>query len=316
MAEQAVYAAEQAIGHGDNAVIQQDVSDYTKTGSNQTLKALVWKGRNKVEMTSHPQELSVFAMRKDKLRTAEMAMYGGRTAGMFGYSHFTGGFAGGQAEYVRVPYGDVNLLEIPDDVPDEKALYLSDVLATSYNCVKDTVVYEKDQVAIFGAEPIGQMCGIFALGEGASKVIFVDKEPRLSFIDKHWPADQRDKLELVDYSKLSHGVMRKGTVVSRLKRLWRDGHLRRLRESPSPPFRCSLGILSPYLAPDHDLVPTTSTSARSWNVASALLAMDRHVHKYWEEELQMIQKGKLDPMQMVSHRVRLESLDEVLKGTR
>lgn len=50
----------------------------------------------------------------------EKAMYGGRTAGMFGYSHFTGGFAGGQAEYVRVPLGNVNLLEIPDDITDEK----------------------------------------------------------------------------------------------------------------------------------------------------------------------------------------------------
>lgn len=49
-------------------------------------------------------------------------MYGGRTAGIFGYSHFTGGFAGGQAEYVRVPLGDVNLLAIPDDVPDEKGV--------------------------------------------------------------------------------------------------------------------------------------------------------------------------------------------------
>jgi len=47
-------------------------------------------------------------------------MYGGRTAGIFGYSHFTGGFAGGQAEYVRVPLGDVNLLEIPEHIPDEK----------------------------------------------------------------------------------------------------------------------------------------------------------------------------------------------------
>lgn len=57
--------------------------------------------------------------------TLEHAMYGGRTAGMFGYSHFTGGFAGGQAEYVRVPLGDVNLLEIPDDVPDEKGGFTS-----------------------------------------------------------------------------------------------------------------------------------------------------------------------------------------------
>lgn len=62
---------------------------------------------------------------KTNSNTTERAMYGGRTAGMFGYSHFTGGFAGGQAEYVRVPLGDVNLLEIPTDVPDEKGEFIS-----------------------------------------------------------------------------------------------------------------------------------------------------------------------------------------------
>lgn len=146
-------------------------------------------------------------------------MYGGQTAGMFGYSHFTGGFAGGQAEYVRVPLGDVNLLAIPDDVPDEKALYLSDVLATSYNCVKDTAVYKGDEVAIFGAGPIGQMAGIFAVHDGASKIIYVDTEPRLSLIKSKWPAEHQDKLELVDFKKLSFGVTNKPTVVSRLKEL-------------------------------------------------------------------------------------------------
>ena len=73
---------------------------------------------------------------------------------MFGYSHFTGGFAGGQVEYVRVPYGDVNLLKIPDDVPDGKALYLSDVLGTSWNAVVDTGVEKGDVVAICGAGKI------------------------------------------------------------------------------------------------------------------------------------------------------------------
>lgn len=90
-------------------------------------------------------------------------MYGGRTAGMFGYSHFTGGFAGGQAEYVRVPYGDVNLLKIPASVPDEKALYLSDVLATSWNCVVDTGVEKGNVVAIWGA---GKRCEFHHLHHG------------------------------------------------------------------------------------------------------------------------------------------------------
>lgn len=70
---------------------------------------------------------------------------------MFGYSHFSGGFAGGQAEYVRVPYGDVNLLKLPDNVPDEQGLYLSDVVATSWHCVVDTGVEKGDVVAIWGA---------------------------------------------------------------------------------------------------------------------------------------------------------------------
>lgn len=60
---------------------------------------------------------------KMNANTLQKAMYGGRTAGMFGYSHFTGGFAGGQAEYVRVPFGDVNLLEIPENIADEKGQF-------------------------------------------------------------------------------------------------------------------------------------------------------------------------------------------------
>jgi threonine dehydrogenase-like Zn-dependent dehydrogenase len=76
-------------------------------------------------------------------------MYGTRDDGFFGYSHFTGGFPGGQAEYVRVPYGNVILLPIPDDVMDEQALYLSDVLPTSYHCVVDTGVKKGDVVGVW-----------------------------------------------------------------------------------------------------------------------------------------------------------------------
>ncbi len=164
------------------------------------------------------QKLSSQCERTNSNTTAK-AMYGGQTAGMFGYSHFTGGFAGGQAEYVRVPLGDVNLLEIPDGIPDEKALYLSDVLCTSYNCVHDTAVSPQDHVAVFGAGPIGQMVGVFAAQAGADKIIFVDTEPRLTFVKDHWPPAHADKIDLVDYKKLSFGLTNKETVVSKLKEL-------------------------------------------------------------------------------------------------
>lgn len=164
-----------------------------------------------------PRHLSRLSRKKPL--TLDAQVYGGQTAGMFGYSHFTGGFAGGQAEYVRVPLGDVNLLAIPAGVPDEKALYLSDVLATSYNAVHDTAVYKGDQVAVFGAGPIGQMAGVFAACAGASKIIFVDTEPRLSFVRDRWPTEHAGKLELVDFKTLSFGVTNKETVVSKLKEL-------------------------------------------------------------------------------------------------
>eukprot|EP00659_Diplonema_papillatum_P001877 gene1877-2845_t len=162
------------------------------------------------------------------------AMYGSQTAGMFGYSHCTGGFAGGQAEYVRVPMADVNLLEIPDGVPDEKALFLSDVLCTSYNCAHDTGIEKDDKVAVFGAGPIGQMAGVFAADAGASKVIFVDTEPRLTFVKDKWPAEHDGKLELVDFKKLSFGVTNKETVVSKLRELC-DGR------GPDVALECAAG---------------------------------------------------------------------------
>lgn len=93
------------------------------------------------------------------------------------------------------------------------------MLATSYHCVKDTAVYDGDEVAIFGAGPIGQMAGVFALGDGARKILFVDTEPRLSFVREHFPSAHRHKLELVDFETLSHGITSKETVVSRLKAL-------------------------------------------------------------------------------------------------
>ena len=96
---------------------------------------------------------------KTNSNTLANVMYGERTAGMFGYSHFTSGFAGGQAEYVRAPYGDISLLKLPD------------VLATSWNCVLNTGVEKGDVVAVWSAGPVGQMAADFAFYNGASRLL-------------------------------------------------------------------------------------------------------------------------------------------------
>jgi threonine dehydrogenase-like Zn-dependent dehydrogenase len=137
-------------------------------------------------------------------------MYGGRTAGMFGYSHFTGGYAGGQAEYTRVAYGDVNLLPLPDDVPDEAGLFLSDVLCTSWHAVVDTGVNKGDVVAIWGAGPIGQMAADFSLMQGASRVIMIDSNWRLDFVKARYP-----NVDTLDFSTLAKGE----SVTSKLKEM-------------------------------------------------------------------------------------------------
>jgi threonine dehydrogenase-like Zn-dependent dehydrogenase len=284
---------EQFLGHNDNATTAQDITnparDRSKYGHpTETMKALAWMGKNKVEVIEVPKPIivedddvilkitgstvcgsdlhllhgTIVELEKgdilghefcgivddmgpgvkglskgqrvvasfqiacgacrycDKKLSSqcertnsnkiEKGMYGGNTAGMFGYSHFTGGFAGGQSEYTRVPYGSVNLLPIPDDVPDEKALYLSDVIATSWNCVVDTGCKEGDVVAVWGAGPIGQMAAEFAFLNGASRVIVIDSNWRLDYVKSKIP-----KVETLDFSQL------KGTkaVVWKLKEM-------------------------------------------------------------------------------------------------
>jgi threonine dehydrogenase-like Zn-dependent dehydrogenase len=104
-------------------------------------------------------------------------MYGQRIAGLFGYSHITGGFPGGQAEYTRIPYADVNLLPIPDSVPFEKALYLSDIFPTSFHACFEADIQPGDVVGVWGAGPIGLLCTFWAKQMGARRVITIDNVP-------------------------------------------------------------------------------------------------------------------------------------------
>jgi len=256
-------------------------------------------------------------------------MYGGRTAGMFGYSHFTGGFAGGQSEYTRVPYGDVNLLKLPDNVPDEKGLYLSDVVSTSWNCVVDTGVNEGDVVAIWGAGPIGQMCADFALMQGAKRIIMIDQNWRLDFIKERYP-----KIETVDFSQLG------GTkgVVTKLKEMV-DGR------GPDVALECVAGEYPKGWAHTIELAVGLETdtseiinecieSVRNYGrvgVTGVYVGFTNHfnigslmergirligngqapVHLYWHDLLEKIQKNEIDPLKMVTHRVRMEDMAKV-----
>ena len=102
-------------------------------------------------------------------------MFGHPTAGIFGYSHLTGGYAGGQAEYARVPYADVGPFKLEDDLSDEQVLFLSDIFPTGYMGADFCEIKGGEVIAVFGAGPVGQFAIASAVMLGAERVIAIDQ---------------------------------------------------------------------------------------------------------------------------------------------
>ncbi|MFC0406714.1 zinc-dependent alcohol dehydrogenase [Roseomonas elaeocarpi] len=107
--------------------------------------------------------------------------FGHTTAGLFGYTHLTGGYPGGQAEYLRVPFADTTHIKVPDGIDDEKVLFLSDILPTGWQAAVQADIQPGDTVAVWGCGPVGQMTIRSAILLGAEQVIAIDHLPeRLS----------------------------------------------------------------------------------------------------------------------------------------
>jgi threonine dehydrogenase-like Zn-dependent dehydrogenase len=104
-------------------------------------------------------------------------MFGHTTAGLFGYTHLTGGYPGGQAEYVRVPFADATHVKIPDGLTDEQVLFLGDIFPTGWQGAAQCDIQPTDTVAIWGCGPVGQMAIRSALLLGAKQVVAIDRVP-------------------------------------------------------------------------------------------------------------------------------------------
>ena len=104
-------------------------------------------------------------------------LYGQPMAGLFGYSHLTGGYSGGQAEYVRVPFSDVGPIVVPDHLSDDQVLFLSDILPTGWMGAENADIQPDDTVAVWGCGPVGLFAIQSALVMGAAKVIAIDHYP-------------------------------------------------------------------------------------------------------------------------------------------
>ena len=117
-------------------------------------------------------------------------------SGLLGYSHMLGGYAGGQAEFLRVPFADVGPIKAPDNLTDEEVLFLSDIFPTGYMAAENAEITQGDTVAIWGCGPVGQFTILCAWMQGAKRVIAIDRVPeRLEM------ARNEGKAETIDFSK-------------------------------------------------------------------------------------------------------------------
>ena len=132
-----------------------------------------------------------------------MELYGHEMAGLFGYSHMTGGYAGGQAEYVRVPFSDVGPIVIPDGLDDDKVLFLSDILPTGWMAAENAEIEPGDTIAVWGCGPVGLFAIQAAFLMGATRVIAIDHFPHRLELAKKFGAETVNFEESKTYEALT-----------------------------------------------------------------------------------------------------------------
>ncbi|MFK4145210.1 zinc-dependent alcohol dehydrogenase [Streptomyces sp. NPDC004065] len=248
--------------------------------------------------------------------------FGHPTAGIYGYSHLTGGFAGGQAEYARVVLADANALKIESDLTDEQVLFLSDILPTGYMGADMCDIQDGDVVAVWGAGPVGQFAMDSARVLGAEKVIAIDKEPyrlemaagqgytTINFED----TDVRSALleltggrgpdKCIDAVGLeaTHGASHV-QLYDRAKQAVRSETDRphALRQAITS---CRSGGIVSVIGVYGGLIDKFPAGA--WmNRSLTLRAGQCHVHRYLKALLRLIEQRRIDPTRVITHRLPL-----------
>jgi threonine dehydrogenase-like Zn-dependent dehydrogenase len=258
-------------------------------------------------------------------------MFGHPTAGIFGYSHITGGYAGGQAEYARVPYADVGPIKIEDDLTDEQVLFLSDIFPTGFFGADLCDIRGGEVIAVFGAGPVGQFAIASALMLGAERVIAIDqydyrlqmalnKAGATDIIDFSEDPDIVEQLKeltggrgpdaVIDAVGMEathgHGALHAVDRVKQATRMESDrGHA--LRDAI---LACRPGGIVSVIGVYGGLLDKFPSGA-FMNKGLQLRAGQCHVQKYLRPLYERIRDGQIDPSFVVTHRL---NLDEASNG--
>jgi len=250
------------------------------------------------------------------------------TAGLFGYSHTYGGFSGGQAEFLRVPYADVGPIKVPDSLTDEQVLFLSDIFPTGYQAVESCNIQPGDTVAIFGCGPVGQFAIKSAFLLGAGRVIALDIVPerlalaQASGVETLRYDDEDLQKRILDMTEgkgpdsvieavgmESHGpggVME--TLQTDLTAMERPYALQQALLACRPGGTVSLpGVFVGSVS-----VPMGMFVGKGLTMKTG----QTHVQRYLEPLMQLIESGKIDPSFLITHRIGLEEGPEAYKTFR
>ena len=257
-------------------------------------------------------------------------MWGHSPAGIFGYSHLTGGYAGGQAEYVRVPYADVGPIRVPDGLDDEKVLFLSDILPTGYMAAENCDIRPGHVVAVWGCGPVGQFAIQSAYLLGAERVIAIDRFPeRLRMAREVSRAEtiNYEEVDVLDALKTitggrgpdacidavgmeAHGVGLVGAydrvTQAMMLETERPNALREALMACRNGGVVSIpGVYGGFL----DKMPIGSFMNRSLTLKTG----QTHVQRYLKPLLDRVQAGEIDPSVIITHRMPLEQAPDAYR---
>ncbi len=252
--------------------------------------------------------------------------YGHSGAGLFGFSHLFGGYAGGQSEYVRVPFAEVGCLKIESDLADEQVLFLSDILPTGYMAAENCQIRPGDVVAVFGCGPVGQFAVRSAWLCGAERVIAIDDVPeRLELARTFGRAEVIDQSKVPVMQALDEMTGGRGpdSVIDAVgmeahgNTPLEDGYDRvklalRLETDRPSALRMAImvcrkggtvsipGVYGGLL----DKVPLGAAFAKGLTLKMG----QTNVHRYMRPLLARIEQGELDPSAIITDRVRLDDV--------
>jgi threonine dehydrogenase-like Zn-dependent dehydrogenase len=249
-------------------------------------------------------------------------LWGYSPCGIYGYSHMLGGYAGGQAEYARVPFADVNPLKVPDGLDDEQVLFLSDIFPTGYMAAEACGIQPGDTIAVFGCGPVGQFAIKSAYMLGAERVIAIDRFPyRLRIARERAGADTInyeecdifdaleemtggrgpdhciDAVGLEGHAPGMHGAYDKMKTVMMMETDRPVALRQAILACRSGGTVSVAGVYGGFI----DKFPMGAVVNRALTIKSG----QTHVQRYMRPLLKRIQNGEIDPRFIITHRMNL-----------